>query len=74
MLMTKGIGVEYINNAFAQIDEQEYKQVLRYLFEKKLSSLKVNDEYQKRYRLQYFLSSHGFENELIDELFKNSTM
>lgn len=69
MLLSKGISGECIKNAFSQIDEQEYKQVLQYLFEKKLSSLNVDDEYQKKYRLQYFLSSHGFETDLIEEIF-----
>ncbi|MBR1626379.1 MAG: RecX family transcriptional regulator [Bacteroidales bacterium] len=74
MLIGKGIGIQYINDAFAQIDENEYRQVLQYLFEKKLSSLNVEDEYQKKYRLQYYLSSHGFENELIEEIFADNNL
>ncbi|MBO6118597.1 MAG: RecX family transcriptional regulator [Bacteroidales bacterium] len=70
MLMSKGISLKYINKSFAAINEEEYKQVLEHLFNKKLSSLKVEDNYQRKYRLQYFLTSHGFETELIEDLFK----
>ena len=34
----------------------------------------TKDEYQKKYQLKYYLSSHGFEDELIEEIFKNNNI
>ena len=72
MLLSMGIPVDCINKACSKIDEQQYKKVLEYLFTRKLSSLKVEDDYQRKYRLRYFLSSHGFENDLIEEVFSEN--
>lgn len=74
MLLAKGIEASCINSAFEQIDMEEYRNVLQYLFEKKLKSLQVEDEYQKKYRLKYFLTSHGFENDLIEEIFNQNNL
>ncbi len=74
MLLFKGIDIGDINFAFDQIDQQEYMKVLEHLFDKKLSSLSIEDEYQKKYRINYFLSSHGFEPNLIEQLFKSKGM
>lgn len=70
MLMSKGIKLEYINEAFATFDQQEYLDILRNLFEKKLATINIDNTYQRKYRLEYYLSSHGFESDLIDELCK----
>ena len=74
MLLAKGIEAPCINSAFEQIDMEEYRNVLQYLFEKQLKSLQVEDEYQKKYRLKYFLNSHGFENDLIEEILNQNNL
>lgn len=70
MLIAKQIPIPYITKSFSQIDEEEYKEILYSLLDKKLGNIKTDDEYQRNYRLRYFLSSHGFENDLIEEAFK----
>lgn len=70
MLISKQIPVNCITKAFTQIDEQEYRELLMNLLDKKIQNIKTTDAYQRTYRLRYFLSSHGFENDLIEEAFR----
>lgn len=72
MLIAKGISISCINEALSKIDEKKYLQVVRELYERKINTIKVSDPYQKEYRIRYFLSSHGFENEIIDNLIKGN--
>lgn len=75
MLKLKGLDNDTINNALNRINLQEYRQIANELFVKKYNSLgSVTDNYQKKYRLQYYLSSHGYENDLIEQLFKENNL
>ncbi len=74
MLTSKQIPRNFIQKAMQNIDEQEYKDILNMLLNKKLNNMTTKDEYQKKYQLKYYLSSHGFEDELIEEIFKNNNI
>lgn len=74
MLSMKQIPKTIISKALSSIDEQEYKEILESLMKKKLDNINTTDEYQRKYQLRYHLSSHGFENELIEELFEKNNI
>ena len=74
MLSAKQISKNTINKALAKIDEKEYREILNMLLQRKLNNIKTEDEYQKKYQLRYYLSSHGFENELIEECFEENNI
>ncbi len=74
MLTSKQIPKNLIQKALSKIDMEEYKEILDMLLNKKIRSISTQDEYQKKYQLRYYLSSHGFENELIEEAFENNNV
>ncbi len=74
MLTSKQLPKNLIQKSLAKIDMDEYKQILDMLLNKKINSISTTDEYQKTYHLRYYLSSHGFENELIEEAFENNNV
>lgn len=74
MLTSKHIPRNYIQKALQTIDEQEYNEILEMLLVKKLNNMTTQDEYQRKYQLKYYLSSHGFEDELIEEAFKKNNI
>ncbi len=74
MLTSKQLPKSLIQKSLAKIDMDEYKQILDMLLNKKINSISTTDEYQKKYQLRYYLSSHGFENELIEEAFENNNV
>lgn len=74
MLISKQVPVSCITKAFSLINEEEYREILTALLEKKIKTIKTDDEYQRKYRLRYYLSSHGFENDLIEEAFREKNL
>ncbi|MDO5760502.1 MAG: regulatory protein RecX [Bacteroidota bacterium] len=74
MLTSKHIPKNYIQKALQTIDETEYKEILEMLLLRKVSNMTTKDDYQRKYQLKYYLSSHGFEDELIEEAFKKNNI
>ena len=65
-LRAKQINEEMINGGFKEnIDEEDYLHQLKHLYDKKWSSLKNKKDYTTRQKLQRFLYSKGYENDLI---------
>jgi len=57
-----------IKKGFAEIDEEEYLENLRHLAVKKLPSIKGDDAFTRKLKLQNFLQGKGYEYELIREV------
>lgn len=70
MLRLKGISLQDIARAVATMDADVYRQTLYELLQKKLPSLQKYDKYAQKSRLRYFSASHGFENEITEEVLK----
>jgi regulatory protein len=65
-LRAKQINEEMIQAGFEEnIEEESYMSQLKQLYDKKWSSLKNKKDYNTRQKLQRFLYSKGYENELI---------
>lgn len=65
MLKGKGIEQEFIDAALAQIDEEQYVNILNEALEAKARSLKDKEPQQARASLLRFAASRGFESNLI---------
>lgn len=61
--MMQGMGIPYnaIQHGLAQIDQQEYHEVMEHLIAQKDRTLVENDPYIRRMKLIRFAAGHGFE-------------
>jgi regulatory protein len=64
-LAARGIPEEIITRGLAEIDEEEYMQVLRDLVRKKASEIKGEKKLTIRNKIFTFASGKGFESDLI---------
>ncbi|SMO71519.1 regulatory protein [Saccharicrinis carchari] len=67
-LKAKCISGQQVNEALQQISEDEYKDALAQLLNKKRRNLKEDDKYKKRASLIRYAASRGFEPDLIYQL------
>lgn len=65
MLKQKHISGNIINDALAEIDEEEYSSVLKKLLEEKSKSIKAINQYDKKAKLMRFTQGRGFELDKI---------
>lgn len=63
-----------IKKALAGIDVDDYMAALQNLLEKKTTSIKEKHPLKRRYKLQQYALSRGFESNLILEVLKNSEL
>lgn len=73
-LKLKNVSPVLIKKALLQIDASDYMQTLAHLIEKKAATLTEKDPYKRRYKLQQYALSRGFETELTAEVLKNSEL
>ena len=66
-LKQKRISDYSINKAFKEIDESEYLERLNYLTEKKFNQVKGKNKWDKKAKMQRYLISKGYENQLVFE-------
>ncbi|MGV6862327.1 MAG: regulatory protein RecX [Putridiphycobacter sp.] len=71
-LKQKQISTYSLNKALANIDEDTYLQNIQYLAEKKKKDLRVKAEltWSDKSKIQRFLASKGYENDIIFETMK----
>lgn len=70
-LKQKNISEYSINKGLSQIDEREYKETLKSLFESKSRLTNGNSEWDKKAKIQRYLHSKGYESELIFQVLKD---
>ncbi|MEZ2339345.1 regulatory protein RecX [Mucilaginibacter sp. RCC_168] len=63
-----------IKKALLTIDLDDYLATLTRLLEKKAASVSEKNEYKRRYKLQQYAMSRGYEADLIAEVLKNSDL
>jgi len=66
-LNQKNISDYSIKKGFSEIDEDEYLENLNYLTEKKLNQVKGKNKWDKKAKIQRYLLSKGYENQLVYE-------
>ena len=67
-LKQKRISDYSTNKAFKEIDEDEYLKNLNYLAEKKFELVKGKNKWDKKAKMQRYLLSKGYENQLVYEV------
>ncbi|MCO5934821.1 RecX family transcriptional regulator [Mucilaginibacter sp. RB4R14] len=73
-LKLKNVSPVLIKKSLLQIDASDYMGTLIRLLEKKAVTLPEKDPYKRRYKLQQYALSRGFETELTVEVLKNSEL
>lgn len=73
-LKFKRVSDKLIQKALKSLDYDEYEQKLMDICAKKERLLTEKDAFKRRYKLQQFLLSRGFETDLIAEVLKNKNL
>ena len=73
-LKFKRVPDKLIQKALKNLDYDEYEQKLIAVFQKKDRLLTEKDAFKRRYKLQQYLLSRGFESDLISEVLKNKNL
>jgi regulatory protein len=73
-LQLKRVSPPLIKKALATLDGRDYMATLTKLLEKKAPAIKEIAPYKRRYKLQQYAMSRGFESELILEVLKDSDL
>lgn len=67
-LKFKGVSPNCIKSGMKEIDPEEYFQILCQVAEKKWRMTKETDSFKRKYKVQQYLMSRGFEMDLILEV------
>jgi regulatory protein len=73
-LKLKKVSDVLIKKALMLIDGDEYVNTLSRILQKKASVLTERDSYKRRYKLQQYAMSRGFESDLTLDVLKNSDL
>jgi regulatory protein len=69
-LKFKKVPEKLINKALQLLDGDEYLDVLQKILDKKQRQLHETDAFKRRYKLQQYAMSRGFESDLISDVLK----
>jgi len=73
-LKLKNVSHPLIKKALLTIDEDDYRKALTRVIEKKAATLAEKDPYKRRYKLQQYALSRGYETDITAEVLKNSDL
>ena len=73
-LKIKKIPEKLLQKALLTIDGDEYFEMLTKVLSKKAALLTEKVSYKRRYKLQQYALSRGFESDLINDVLKNSEL
>jgi regulatory protein len=73
-LKLKQVPEKLINKALQLIDGDDYLSVLQKVIEKKQTQLHEVDTFKRRYKLQQYAMSRGYESDLINDVLKDSEL
>jgi regulatory protein len=73
-LKLKNVSPPLIKKALLTIDEDDYRKALTRVVEKKAATLPEKDPYKRRYKLQQYALSRGYETDITAEVLKNSDL
>ena len=69
-LKLKNVPLVIIKKALNEIADEDYELTLKMLLDKKNATLKEKNTFKRRYKLQQFAMSRGFESDLIIKVLK----
>ena len=72
-LKFKRVSEPLIKKALNSINGDEYLKMLTTIIEKKAPSIREKDPFKRKYKLHQYALSRGFENDLIQDILKEST-
>jgi len=72
-LKFKRVSEPLIKKALNSIDGDEYLKMLTMIIAKKMPSIKEKDPFKRKYKLHKYALSRGYENDLIQDILKEST-
>jgi len=70
-LQLKNVSPPLIKKALMTIDIDDYMATLTYIIEKKAATLPEKNQLKRRYKLQQYALSRGFETDLAADVLKN---
>ncbi len=73
-LKLKRVSDKLINKALQSLDGDKYMEVLEQMLVKKADKIIEREPYKRRYKLQQYAMSRGFENDLINEVLKDKQL
>ena len=73
-LKLKKVPDRLIKKALQTIDGDEYLETLSKLLNKKAASLTEKDPYKRRYKLQQYAFSRGYETDITNDILKTSEL
>lgn len=73
-LKFKRVSDVLIKKALNNINSDDYLRVLGGVLQKKAAILNEKDPYKRRYKLQQYALSRGYENDIISDVLKNSDL
>jgi regulatory protein len=73
-LQLKNVSPPLIKKALMTIDIDDYLATLTRIIEKKANTLPEKNQHKRRYKLQQYALSRGFETDLTAEVLKNSEL
>jgi regulatory protein len=73
-LKFKKVSDPLIKKALQSINGDDYLQMLQKVIEKKSTLLSEREPYKRKYKLQQYALSRGYENDLIADVLKNSDL
>jgi regulatory protein len=73
-LKLKRVPDKLINKALQQIDGDDYLKTLEQIITKKQEQIHESDSFKRRYKLQQYAMSRGFESDLISDVLKASEL
>ncbi|MDB5023534.1 MAG: regulatory protein RecX [Mucilaginibacter sp.] len=73
-LKFKKVSDPLIKKALHSINGDDYLQMLHKVIQKKAALLSEKDPYKRKYKLQQYALSRGYENDLIADVLKNSEL
>jgi regulatory protein len=73
-LKFKKVSEPLIKKALKSINEDDYLKMLQAVIQKKEKLLTEKEPYKRRYKLQQYALSRGYENDLISEVLKDKEL
>ncbi|NEU08263.1 RecX family transcriptional regulator [Flavihumibacter sp. R14] len=73
-LKLKRVPDKLIQKSLQRIDPDDYIKKLDQLLDKKMTTLRENDPFKRRYKLIQYAASRGFETDLISDILKDKEL
>lgn len=70
-LKLRDIGERIITKALAELDEEEYRNVLSHILQKKQTTLRGGNVFERRKKLFDFVYRKGYESSIINDALEN---